>query len=136
MAITWTGGEPLAKDFFLSLVKEAYSLGIRQTVLTNGTLLNSILEKKLPKENINFQISLNNVWDDNETNEMVLESAQRLFYAGYEVMLSIMLEPIPIKRYEKLLQKIISKNIPIAKFGLKIPVGAANQDDADMCKCQ
>lgn len=131
MAITWTGGEPLTKSFFPDLVKYTYALGIRQTILTNGTLLEIVLNEDFPKVNLNFQISLNNVWDDIQSNDIVIENTKGLFLAGYDVMLSVMLESVPIERYEELIQRMVKNKIPKVKFGLKVLVGAASQENAD-----
>lgn len=62
LCITWTGGEPLIRDNFYDVISLAYNYGIKQTILTNGTLLERVHREKWPKDNINFQVSLNEVW--------------------------------------------------------------------------
>lgn len=43
LCITWTGGEPLIRDNFYDVISLAYNYGIKQTILTNGTLIFLIL---------------------------------------------------------------------------------------------
>ena len=43
MCITWTGGEPLLRSNFSEIVLQVYKYGIKQTILTNGILLENII---------------------------------------------------------------------------------------------
>lgn len=129
LAITWTGGEPLIRDCFLSIVRETHLRGIRQTILTNGTLLDRVLMDRFPKNNLNFQISLNNVWTNMDDCRSVIKNAATLFHSGYDVLLQAILEEVPIEIYADLLEVLVAMQIPSIKFGIKIPVGAAASDN-------
>lgn len=107
LCITWTGGEPLTKKSFHDVVLYAHSQGIRQTILTNGTLVQRLIEENWPKDNINFQISLNNVWDSYDNVSQIVKNATLLSQTGYSVILTIILEPLPISRYEELDRKSV-----------------------------
>lgn len=91
LCITWTGGEPLIRDNFYDVISLAYNYGIKQTILTNGTLLERVHREKWPKDNINFQVSLNEVWIKFEEAKESIYNARKLIEWGYDVVLTIML---------------------------------------------
>ena len=127
LCITWTGGEPLIRKGFYSVVMKAYAHRIKQTILTNGTLLQKVVEQHWPQDNIDFQISLNEVWNNRESVKCSVENAEMLIKNGYAVVVTIMLEPVGIEEYKNLLDYLKEHNIKNVRFGLKIPVGSANQ---------
>lgn len=127
LCITWTGGEPLIRKGFYSVVMKAYAHRIKQTILTNGTLLQKVAEQHWPQDNIDFQISLNEVWNNRESVKCSVENAEMLIKNGYAVVVTIMLEPVGIEEYKNLLDYLKEHNIKNVRFGLKIPVGSANQ---------
>lgn len=129
LCITWTGGEPLTKKSFLDIVLYAHYYGIRQTILTNGTLVYRVIEENWPKDNINFQISLNNVWESYDNVSQIIKYTALLFRAGYSVVLTIMLEPLQISRYEELFDELIENEIPATRLGYKMALGAAHDLD-------
>lgn len=89
LCITWTGGEPLIRDNFYDVISLAYNYGIKQTILTNGTLLERVHREKWPKDNINFQVSLNEVWIKFEEAKESIYNARKLIEWGYDVVLTI-----------------------------------------------
>ena len=101
LCITWTGGEPLIRKGFYSVVMKAYAHRIKQTILTNGTLLQKVVEQHWPQDNIDFQISLNEVWNNRESVKCSVENAEMLIKNGYAVVVTIMLEPVGIEEYKK-----------------------------------
>ena len=128
LCITWTGGEPLIRDNFYDVISLAYNYGIKQTILTNGTLLERVHREKWPKDNINFQVSLNEVWIKFEEAKESIYNARKLIEWGYDVVLTIMLEPVPIKQYMKLIDFLIKVGIKTIRFGFKVPAGLGSQD--------
>ena len=128
LCITWTGGEPLIRDNFYDVISLAYNYGIKQTILTNGTLLERVHREKWPKDNINFQVSLNEVWIKFEEAKESIYNARKLIEWGYDVVLTIMLEPVPIKLYMKLIDFLIKVGIKTIRFGFKVPAGLGSQD--------
>jgi len=56
--VTFTGGEPLMKTFFLDLVKYAYDLGFHVAILSNGTLLDEYKISFLSRYIDKIQISI------------------------------------------------------------------------------
>ena len=104
LCITWTGGEPLIRKGFYSVVMKAYAHRIKQTILTNGTLLQKVVEQHWPQDNIDFQISLNEVWNNRESVKCSVENAEMLIKNGYAVVVTIMLEPVGIEEYKNLFE--------------------------------
>lgn len=121
--ITWTGGEPFLRPNMCDVIKRTHSYGIRQTILTNGTLTNCLIDAHIPITNINFQISLNNIWNDFSGNEIVIRNASYLVENGYDVLMTVLLEPVEIEKYENLVKKLIENHIPMVRFGIEIPIG-------------
>lgn len=128
LCITWTGGEPLMRKNFYDVIHAAYNYGIKQTVLTNGTLVERVFKEKWPKDNINFQVSLNEVWNKFDNAKESVYKAKKLIDYGYDVVLTIMLEPVSVKQYKKLIEFLIKEGITNVRFGLKVPAGLGSQD--------
>ncbi len=129
MNITWTGGEPLLRDIFIQALNKANKCGINQTVLTNGKLLNQLELKDIPKENLTFQISLNNVWENLSYIDDVIKNARMLVKKSYNVMITVMMKVIDISRVENLIKKLVAYEIPSVRFGVEIFVGGLKDED-------
>ena len=57
--VRFTGGEPLLRDDFINIYNYAYSIGIGIYIVTNGTLINSVLVKTFterPPESIKISL--------------------------------------------------------------------------------
>lgn len=130
LSITWTGGEPFLSPFFHDAIVKTHNYGMHQTILTNGTQLDRLLLQNYPKDNISFQVSLNNVWDDTKGHDKVIANVARALKEGYEIVLTIMLEPLELSCYEDLFHILIRNGIPSARLGFKIPVGKAENQDS------
>ena len=121
LGITWTGGEPFCRTGFVDILKRTHQKGIRQTVLTNGTLLSEELTKDLPRDNLNFQISLNSVWEDKKGCDGVIDNVSRMVGEGYEIQLSAILERVEISQYEELIQCLVTGAVKVyAQISLQI----------------
>ena len=117
----------MRKNFY-DVIHAAYNYGIKQTVLTNGTLVERVFKEKWPKDNINFQVSLNEVWNKFDNAKESVYKAKKLIDYGYDVVLTIMLEPVSVKQYKKLIEFLIKEGITNVRFGLKVPAGLGSQD--------
>lgn len=129
MNITWTGGEPLLRSKFVDFIKKTNLYGINQTILTNGLLLDKIDLKSIPKQNLTFQISLNDVWKQSTDIDIIIQNAKRLINNKYSVIMSVMLISVEIDQVRKLLDQLIENNIPGIRFGLEIPIGGLKNMD-------
>lgn len=132
MNITWTGGEPLLRDIFIQAVNRANRYGINQTVLTNGLKINELELEKIPKENINFQISLNNVWENPGYIQLVLENSKKLVENSYNVIISVMLKVVDISEVRQLLETLVKYSIPSVRFGVEVFVGGLKNEDVSL----
>lgn len=129
LGITWTGGEPFLSEVFPELVVYTHEYGIRQTILTNGTFLHKLYVTNIPTDNLNIQVSLNNAWSPNNQNTEILRNAATATQNGYDVSLTILLECVELDLYQELLENIIEAGVPSVRFGIKMPIGAASDDD-------
>ena len=131
--ITWTGGEPFARKKMCEFINIAYKMGINQTVLTNGTLLTADILKSLPTDNITLQISLNEIWSNDisigKRQISILQNISRAINSGFNIVITVIFEPVEITRYECLIETLISYKIPIVRFGFEVPVGGLSQKD-------
>lgn len=123
MCITWTGGEPLLRSNFSEIVLQVYKYGIKQTILTNGTLLETIIGEKWPTKNINFQVSLNNIWNNYVECAPIIEKVKKMIKEGYDIVVTVMLEPKSCELYKKLFDMLVENQISKIRLGFKIPVG-------------
>lgn len=130
LGITWTGGEPFSSEVFPEIVAYTHKYGIRQTILTNGTLLHKLYENNIPKDNLNLQVSLNNAWSKDNRNAEIMKNAANAVQNGYDVSLTVLLEPVGLNRYQELLENIFAAGVPSVRFGFKIPIGAASAENA------
>lgn len=126
--ITWTGGEPFMHPQIANIINATYKTGINQTVLTNGTLISKNVLDKIPKDNnIVFQVSLNEAWNEDadilNLHEVILKNTQLLSTLGFDVIMTILLDNISIIKVEKLIKKLIKFKIPAVRFGLPVPTG-------------
>ena len=125
MNITWTGGEPLLRKNFDELIRKTNSYGINQTILTIGLSLNNLFN--IPNENITFQISLNNVWEQSQDIEIIIQNAKKMVEKKFTVIMSVMLKDVKICFIQELLDKLVENHIPGIRFGLEIPVGGLKE---------
>lgn len=135
LGITWTGGEPFVRHNMVDLIHQTYETHMNQTVLTNGTLLKSSITEYLPKDNISYQISLNEIWaDDTESrkrNIQILKNAGDMVSVGFKVFITVIIEPMDISKYEELIISLINYGIPFVRFGFEIPVGGLLQKNME-----
>lgn len=134
LSITWTGGEPFTRNSICSFINKVHEMKIYQTVLTNGTLLTDEILDSIPRDNLMLQISLNEAWNAqrDEQNELILKNAENAVRRGFNVVVTIILEPLDVTYYEEILEKLIAHGIPAVRFGFEIPVGGLGMKN--MCQ--
>ncbi|PWT26514.1 radical SAM/SPASM domain-containing protein [Butyrivibrio fibrisolvens] len=129
VSITWTGGEPFTRNDLLDIVKTAHRANIEQTIITNGTLVSDAFICNCPTDGIQFQISLNDLYK--QENDMYLKKifdlVNRFNHSNHAYYLSSVLDPFNISKFECLIRNLIENGVRIVRFGLLMPIGKASK---------
>ncbi len=104
-----TGGEPLTHPQFFKLVREITDRRMAVSVLTNGTLIDSITANRIALEHPAFvQVSLDGVWETHDAIRgehsfiRALKGIDRLNAEGVPVMVSFTAQKTNLKSFPKL----------------------------------
>jgi MoaA/NifB/PqqE/SkfB family radical SAM enzyme len=60
-SVSWQGGEPFLLEYFEGLFDQAKRFDLKQTIVTNGTLINENWAEKLVKNNVELTFSIDGI---------------------------------------------------------------------------
>ncbi len=131
--IEWSGGEPLVRKNFISIVEYAYKNGFYQNILTNGLLFNNSLAKTANKYFYKMQISLDGVgevynnivrvngWDN------FIESLKSLKkYCHNKLSIATVLQTGNVDHMMSILDFCIKYRIKKWRISMQVPMGRSS----------
>lgn len=118
--ISWSGGEPFCRPELFEILKYTHKKGFKQSIITNGMLIDIESAKRLKELNIAVQISLHEIAD-----RMFWDKCSLLINNNVDTVLDVVMDENICGNIGKIIDYCNDIGIKNVKFGPIIPVGAA-----------
>ena len=118
--LSWSGGEPLCREELFEVLNYANERGFKQSIITNGTLLDINNIRILKKLNIAVQISLHELND-----KKFWEKCSLLVKEKIDTIVDVVMDEKIIGKVQSIVESCRKTGIKNVKFGPVIPIGMA-----------
>ena len=131
-SIVFTGGEPLMRNDILSLIEFTVDVGLKPILVTNGTLLNDYILKRLKELNVSIAINLPTINEEihkeftkiNSSLKLKLQAIDKCLKYGLKCSIGVAITKLNYKHIDDVLNYAISKSLYVDLLAV-IPCGRA-----------